>query len=264
MEKEIKVENLKLDEAYENYKELIQKNLPDKFTDLDNWLYFKSKRLMYEVENPSKNKWTYKRGSIVRVNFGVNIGKEFSQQHFAIVISKKDNLREDLVTVVPLTSKEHKDKTIPLDSLIMDTYVKKSVKELDRVSIKLKQMAKEYKILIKKKETIARKNNDDKDSITELELQIKNHNEQIKIEQQNIQKLMKIISIYKKCSNLSYANVSQIKVVSKSRIMFPINEYDITNGEVCSKDLLRKIDKEIIRKYTGLDFPKIEKFIDTM
>lgn len=50
---------------------------------------------------------TFKRGSIVMVNFGANVGSELSGNHFAIVLNKTDKQENRLLTVVPLSSKDH-------------------------------------------------------------------------------------------------------------------------------------------------------------
>lgn len=48
----------------------------------------------------------FQRGTIVMVNFGVQLGAEFSGNHFAVVLNKKDNKYNPVLTVVPLSSKE--------------------------------------------------------------------------------------------------------------------------------------------------------------
>lgn len=50
---------------------------------------------------------TFKNGSVVMVNFGPNIGSELSGNHFAIVLNNRDKRENKLLTVVPLSSKDH-------------------------------------------------------------------------------------------------------------------------------------------------------------
>lgn len=57
---------------------------------------------MYHENSLSK----YKRGEIVQLDFGYNIGNEFGGLHFAIILNKKDNNKNGVLTVVPLTSKK--------------------------------------------------------------------------------------------------------------------------------------------------------------
>ncbi|WP_288531870.1 type II toxin-antitoxin system PemK/MazF family toxin [uncultured Secundilactobacillus sp.] len=48
----------------------------------------------------------FKRGTLVMVNFGVQLGAEFSGNHFAVVLNRNDNKYSPVLTVVPLSSKE--------------------------------------------------------------------------------------------------------------------------------------------------------------
>ncbi len=47
----------------------------------------------------------YEQGQIIFVDFGCGIRHEFSYPHYAIVLNTKDRKKNDLLTVVPLTSK---------------------------------------------------------------------------------------------------------------------------------------------------------------
>lgn len=85
------------------------KKKPYKFAYLDEWLLKNSKLLLteakeYETKTNQTYK-TYKRGTIIKVDFGVNLGSEMSQVHFAIVLNNYDNPKNNILTVVPLTSK---------------------------------------------------------------------------------------------------------------------------------------------------------------
>ena len=54
------------------------------------------------------NYYTFKRGTVVMADFSPQVGSELRGKHFAIVLNKKDNRYNELLTVLPLTSKEHK------------------------------------------------------------------------------------------------------------------------------------------------------------
>ena len=56
---------------------------------------------------------------------------------------------------------------------------------------------------------------------------------------------------YKKYTKLSYAFVSQITTISKSRILFSKNRFDIINKVRCSDELMDEIDKQIIKVLIG-------------
>ena len=67
-----------------------------------------SKTLLYEITKQQRFYKRYARGRIVRVKFGVNVGSEFSGDHFAIVVSKGDTMKSSTLHIIPITSKKHK------------------------------------------------------------------------------------------------------------------------------------------------------------
>ena len=125
-QKELQKEDKKkaqLVKAFENNLKISGLSLPNKYSLFEHWEYTKSNRLLYEIGlAPDKKYMRYPRGSIIKVDFGVNIGSEFSEQHFAITLSKKDTIYTNCVIVIPLTSKKHK-KYINLDKLISNSYL---------------------------------------------------------------------------------------------------------------------------------------------
>ena len=94
----------KINESCENYKYAYNSNNL-KFTWLGNWLQKESKIFKNESQNIINNKPNFKRGEIIKVDFGVNMGSELSNIHFAIVLNSDDNNSVDTITVLPLTSK---------------------------------------------------------------------------------------------------------------------------------------------------------------
>lgn len=52
--------------------------------------------------------FTYKRGMVIKVDFSPQVGSEIRGHHFAIILTKHDRNNNELLTVIPLTSKEHK------------------------------------------------------------------------------------------------------------------------------------------------------------
>lgn len=136
--------NEALDKTTERFKELIIQP-SKKFIKLPFWLDYVS--YLFEKENQKdlpKNYYHFDRGAVIRVNFGVNPGSEFSFTHFAIVLEKHDNSRKSTLTVLPLTSKKGKNRyslgkdlfnqtvailTLQIDNVIReaDEFKKKSV-----------------------------------------------------------------------------------------------------------------------------------------
>ncbi len=94
----------KIDYSNTNYKYAYNSNCL-KFNWLGNWLEKQSTVFKNEANKNSNSKPNFKRGEIIKVDFGINMGSELSNTHFAIVLNSDDNNSVDNITVLPLTSK---------------------------------------------------------------------------------------------------------------------------------------------------------------
>ena len=94
----------KINDGCKNYKHAYNSKYP-KFSYLGNWIEKESNIFKNEANNKKINKPNFKRGEIIRVDFGINVGSELSNTHFAIVLNSDDNNKVDNITVLPLTSK---------------------------------------------------------------------------------------------------------------------------------------------------------------
>ena len=100
-----KSQNEKIENSCINYKKA-HNSKHIKFSKLGNWLEKESSIFKNEAHNKISNKPNFKRGEIIKVDFGINIGSELSNVHFAIVLNDDDNNSIDNITVLPLTSKK--------------------------------------------------------------------------------------------------------------------------------------------------------------
>lgn len=81
-----------------------------KLTNLPYWLKSYTQKLNLEINNELPSYYRkFKQGDVVMVDFGVNVGSEMSGGHFAIIMDKKDSQYNRVVTLIPLTSKKHKN-----------------------------------------------------------------------------------------------------------------------------------------------------------
>lgn len=96
-----------IDLACEKFKEIKNSNVP-KFNTIDKWINKESCLYMHEILkfNNNINYKSFKRGQIIKVDFGINPGSELCYTHFAIVLTKKDSINSDNLVVVPITSKK--------------------------------------------------------------------------------------------------------------------------------------------------------------
>lgn len=99
----------------------IQNSGHKKFSKLKEWLKKESDLFEEEIKKNTRIFLRYKRGQIIKVDFGVNIGSELSHTHFAIVLNSDDTKYTDNVTVLPLTSKKGY-KRIYLGNIISKTF----------------------------------------------------------------------------------------------------------------------------------------------
>ena len=95
----------KLIETHTNNIIISDMNLKDKYTNFEESRLKESETLLYEINKKPKYFKRYSRGRIIKVRFGVNVGSEFSGDHFAIVISKNDTAYNPVLHVIPITSK---------------------------------------------------------------------------------------------------------------------------------------------------------------
>lgn len=148
--------HLKLMKAHQNNITISDMNLLDKFKSFEDSKLNESKTLLYEIARKKKTYKRYARGAIVRVKFGVNVGSEFSGDHFAIVLSKRDTMMSSTLHVIPLTSKKHL-KNINIGNILYSETEINKLKELLKETTdkkKKKEISSCIKFYEKRKNTI--------------------------------------------------------------------------------------------------------------
>lgn len=76
---------------------------------LEDWTTF----LDFESRFSSSSLKRYKRGEIIKVHLGYNIGSEEGGLHYAVIVEKDNSIHNPVITIVPLTSIKH-DKDLVL------------------------------------------------------------------------------------------------------------------------------------------------------
>lgn len=207
---------------------------------LSYWLKDYVKFLQFEPQfNPSSQK-KYKRGDIIQVHLGYNIGSEEGGLHYAAVIEKENSIHSPVITIVPLTSiKSNKD---------LDNLRKGEVNlgdELFRsINIKLKGLKSSMLDELNNiKNTID--HNPDNSSILINDLNNRLHT--LKSELKLVEKIQDKIH---KMKSGSIALTNQITTISKIRIYDPKKSHDVLSGIRLSPTSMDAIDAEIIKQYT--------------
>lgn len=187
---------------------------------IEDWLRY----LNYEDEFKMKFHSKFKRGSIIQVNFGFNVGTELGGRHYAITLDKHDNEKIPDIVVIPLTSiKEDTD----LDKLKND----KSRINLDDYIYKIitEKFKAEFNEYVNKIKQIDSKDADsDNDGLNEKTALLHKHRKELE-----------------KIKKGSIAHIRQIRSISKMRIIAPTKKTDLLNNLKVSEDILKKIDSRI-------------------
>ena len=74
------------------------------------WLKDYVRFINFEEQFDPKRNIAYKRGNIVKINFGFNIGSEYGGLHYGVVLDNHNAQSSPVLTVIPLTSvKDNKE-----------------------------------------------------------------------------------------------------------------------------------------------------------
>lgn len=222
-----------------------------------------------EKFDPTKN-IAYKRGNIVKINFGFNVGSEYGGLHYGVVLDNKNSHSSPVLTVVPLTSvkdgKETHNNSVELGNEIYrslklkyDTISKSLKDEQEEIFLTLELFSKLHTIT---KNTIEEVNSCELGSdeysqkLSEAQQYIdvasklkdfweekQKHNSE---EQEYLDKIGAEISQMKEGS---IALVNQITTVSKMRIFDPRNLKGVLAGVSLSEESMEKINKKMKELY---------------
>ncbi len=230
------------------------------------WIKDYVKMITFEENfNPTKN-IAYKRGNIVKLNFGFNIGAEYGGLHYGIVLDNKNEHNSPVVTVIPLTSMKDSKELHP-NSVDLGNDIYRLLKiKYDTISKSLKEEQEEieYELTLFKTlvnlttqttdelirceqgtEAFDKKLNDAKAylnasyKLQEMWEEKERHNK----EQQEY--LDKIGLEFSRMKEGSIALVNQVTTISKIRIFDPRSLKGVLAGISLSKENMEKINQKI-------------------
>lgn len=218
-----------------------------------------------EKFEPTKN-ISYKRGNIVKVDFGFNIGAEYGGLHYGIVLDNNNARNSPVVTVIPLTSIKI-EKEIHSNSVELGNEIYRSLKiKYDTISKALKDEQEEIKneltlfqVLVdltsqttnelkaggldsekfEQKLSDAHKYLDASQKLQRMWEEKEQHNK----EQQDY--LNKIGLEISRMKEGSIALVNQITTISKIRIFDPRNLKGVLSGISLSEENMEKINNKM-------------------
>lgn len=222
-----------------------------------------------EKFEPTKN-IAYKRGNIVKLNFGFNVGSEYGGLHYGVVLDNRNSHNSPVLTVIPLTSVKD-GKTIHSNSVELGNEIYRSLKlKYDTISKTLKSEQTEINLtlqlfsrLLTMSENIMEEVNSCEQGSDEYSQKLstahqyrgaasklkdiweekQKHNEE---EQEYLDKIGAEISQMKEGS---IALVNQITTVSKMRIFDPRNLKGVLAGISLSEQNMDKINQKVKELY---------------
>ena len=176
----------------------------------------------------------YKRGEVVKVHLGYNVGSEEGGLHYCVVLDSDNNLSSPTLTVIPLTSvKEGKDceKLKKGDVFLGQDLRQKLEAKANQLTKVLYQLLDELKL-------------PGDDTILD-EAETEHNSNQISVILSKLDLLTKITQELQKMKNGSIALVGQITTISKIRIYDPKTDFDVLAKIKLSNENLDTIDKKI-------------------
>lgn len=227
-----------------------------KFKYLPEWVLSEASYFEKEIMSPTKNHKIYKRGSLIFIDFGINVGNELSGNHFAIVLNKKDSKNNGVLTVLPVSSKGNKF-SVEIDGLISQksaNLLKNSVLSVGVESKMLGLMEIKDYLTPEEKEEMATTSSDDGELTITHKKYISRDVFDKSIERllSETEEISRVAKIYLKFDKVSYAKCLDIRTISKDRII-RINKFDPVGKIFVSKDTLDKIDRILVNNFTNFE-----------
>ena len=233
---------------------------------LSYWIKDYVRMISFEEKFEPTRNIAYKRGNIVKIQFGFNIGSEYGGLHYGIVLDNNNSHNSPVVTVIPLTSARegrelHKNsvnlgndiyRLLKLKYDTIDRSLKEEIKEIEEtlslfstVVDLAEESLHELEQCVKGTEEFEQKLAIAKNHLeTSKKLQAtwkekKSHNKE---QQEYLDKIGLEISRMKEGS---VALVNQITTISKMRIFDPRNIKGVLAGISLSKENMEKINQKI-------------------
>lgn len=182
---------------------------------IKDWVRYQRNENDFKPEKIGK----FKRGSVIKVNLGFNIGSEEGGLHYAIVLDKNNSMRNKVITIIPLTSvKENKDiNNLPNDQVYLGNEI-------------INKLTDKQKLLLS--------------TLSDIDLANADENTMSNFDK-DLRYAKRIQNELEKMKLGSIALVGQITTVSKMKIFDPKNRYGVLKNVRISSDSLDKIDEKI-------------------
>ncbi|EZY67725.1 type II toxin-antitoxin system PemK/MazF family toxin [Staphylococcus aureus] len=221
----------------------LKKSGNPKFKNLDSDTHYLLKR--FEGEKNHKGFYPkFKQGEIIFVDFGINVNKEFSNSHFAIVMNKNDSNTEDILNVVPLSSKANK-KYFKMNFDLKWEYLLRLFLNLISAQNNMTKLTEDFN----KKYSKNNINFSSKSFISEFISDTLDVENKLKEIDRNVSTIISAMDKIKKLKGNSYACVNSFQPISKFRIrkILPLKIKNPVIDPLDTMILINRINNNILQ-----------------
>lgn len=211
----------------------------------------------------SKKYRYYPRGSIIYANFTPQKGHELKDPHFAVVLTKRDNPFNSLLTVLPLSSKKHPGYLslgkclLESVEMTLNSIYKETAEKMKKTTVLQEEIAAKLSPLLPSGLVSGDTFSLQLDSsiiakINEYQVAMDDIRTQLSWLEEKKSKLDKERERITKLNIESFGIINQITSIDKARIIFGSSIAKILDGTTVSKETLAKIDRSIQANLTDL------------
>lgn len=200
------------------------KNIDEKILQIIYWLKDWLRYLKYKDKFLTYNYKKFERGSIIKVNFGFNVGSELNFPHYAIVLSKNDSKYNPMLIVAPMTSIKETTNLSKLGKNRLNISNAFYLAVYNKLAIALNEIT---DITDKYVDSMPY----DPEFVKKVKLSKKHYDE------------------LEKMKTGSLVHINQIRAISKMRVLQPLNKDDILDGIKISSNILDEINNRIKQVY---------------
>jgi hypothetical protein len=209
------------------------------------WIEIYSKYLLSEEKFDYSSIPRYKRGDVISVNFGFNVGSEHGGLHYAVVLDNDNKQSSPVLTVIPLSS-GNENSTYDRDVFLGNELHDKMSAKYNKLIV---QVENELSETVKMRDIIEKSANGNVDAEEKLQRDVNELLDNLKNRVDKLNREKKTLEIYgKEISKLkdgSIALMEQITTISKMRIYKPKNSSDLLYGIKFSDGAMDKINERL-------------------
>lgn len=204
---------------------------------------------------------SYKRGDVIKVNLGFNIGSEQGGLRYAIVLDKDNKHNSKTLTIIPLTSIKEEKKVYERDIPLGKELYNRLKSKYDSTAEALKKRTEECTSGIEQAQNLLdivsfTCQSENKEPDTKITI-LKNHLTELIDSQKALlsqlqeeeASLKKINMELHRMKEGSIAKIEQITTISKQRIYDPRKSADVLSGIRFSDTAMDKINEKIKELY---------------